>query len=472
MKLQKTFFGITAIIFGSLTTWFIITAPDIALLPIASLLFAITCLKRPLWGLSLLIFLPIAGEFSRFSFLGRSIVLSDLFIPIFEFVIFWRLTKRPLDKNIQTPLKVLAAFLCVAIFSLLFSLTVLPFSEFAQSGLYLFRLIVYIGLLPCSYWLISKENYQQILKYIIISTLLIAATGFIQLQLLPNLEELAKTAGYDPHINRLVGSWLDPNFIGGFFAFMSLIISSIAIYDKSKKRRYFLLGIAAILLIALFLTYSRSAYLAFAVGLLVMGIIKARKLLIIVMIIATIGIASSERAQQRIGELATSMTSVLFNSSENPDPTARLRIKNWEQTLNLISQKPLLGHGYNTLTYIKLKEGFVQDEDVHSASGSDSSLLTILATTGIFGIFFFLIFYFIVLKKLFQTWKKRKPKFIKGLSLGLFSGIIALLIHSNFVNSLLFPQIMIFLFILLGLFYKTINLKDKELKLKTKKQSR
>lgn len=454
MNLQKTIFGFTAIILGSITTWLVIISPDSVLLPIACLLFAIVSIKKPILGLYFLILLPIAGEFSRLSFLGKSIVLSDLFIPIFEFIIFWRLTDRTFDKKIQTPLKIIAFFLLIAAISLLLSLIWLNPSEFIQSALYLFRLIVYIGLLPCSYWLIKKENTADALKWIIISTILITFTGFIQLQILPNLEELAKAEGYDPHINRLVGSWLDPNFIGGFFAFISLIITGLAIYTKKKKERVILLTLAAILLVALFLTYSRSAYVAFAIGIFILGLIKARKLLIIILIIGSIGIASSERAQQRVGELTTSITSVLFNTAENPDPTARLRIQNWEQTLFLISQKPFLGHGYNTLTYAKLNEGFVKDEDVHSASGSDSSLLTILATTGIFGLLFFLIFYLIVLKDTIQSWRTTTSSTQKGLALGLFAGTVALLVHSNFVNSLLFPQIMIFFFIILGIFYK------------------
>lgn len=468
MNVQKTFFGITAVILGSITTWLVIISPDSVLLPIACLLFAIVSIKKPVIGLYFLILLPVAGEFSRLSFLGKSIVLSDLFIPIFEFIVFWRLINRNFSKKIQAPLKTIAAFLLIASVSLLLSLIWLSPNEFIQSALYLFRLIVYIGLLPCSYWLITKENTKDALKWILVSTILIAITGFIQLQILPNLEELAKTEGYDPHFNRLVGNWLDPNFIGGFFAFISLIITGLALYAKKKKERITLFAVTAILLIALFLTYSRSAYVAFAIGIFILGLIKARKLLIIILIIGTIGIAGSERAQQRVGELTTSITSVLFNTAENPDPTARLRIQNWEQTLFLISQKPFLGHGYNTLTYTKLNEGFIKDEEVHSASGSDSSLLTILATTGAFGLFFFIIFYLIILKDTFQNWKTSTSPIQKGLALGLFAGTLSLLVHSNFVNSLLFPQIMIFFFIISGIFYKGMEAPIK----KTKAQSR
>src|SRR5690606_11520258 len=105
-----------------------------------------------------------------------------------------------------------------------------------SGSLYLIRLIGYFALLPIAISILSTpkttnksknlsqqsanpqeihKNFQNLLIFLGISSFLIAITGFIQLQILPNLEGL-ESLGYDPHINRLVGSWLDPNFIGGF----------------------------------------------------------------------------------------------------------------------------------------------------------------------------------------------------------------------------------------------------------------
>lgn len=425
-------------------------------LPLIGFIFLLISVKKPYSALLIILALPILGEFSRLDFLGRSIVLSDIFIPIFEFTFLWQIRGAIFDKLTSKLLKILAIFLGFAAFSLFLSLLALPLGDVLQSGLYLFRLILYVGLIPCSYLLLQKHPGNSIHYWLVVIALAVSATGFLQLQFLPNLEDLAKTAGYDPHINRLVGSWLDPNFIGGYFAFTSLLFISLAVYEKKRKPQILLLATSAVLLTAMFLTYSRSAYLAFLVGLFILGAMKARKLLIIILIIGGIGLASSERAQQRVDELVTSMTSVLFNTSENPDPTARLRLQNWEQTLEMITQKPLLGHGYNTLSYVKLSEGFIKSEEVHSASGSDSSLLTITATTGIIGLLIFLIFIFLILKRSLLIWLHDKSPAHKAWALGVFVITLSLLIHSNFVNSLLFPQMMIFYFPLIGIFYSMV----------------
>lgn len=445
--------SIAAALAGAGLTWLILTHWENLFLPLISIIFLSIAIKKPFSALLIILALPILGEFSRLDFLGRSIVLSDIFIPVFELTFLWQLRSAIFDSHTKTLLKTVSVFLALAAFSLLLSLLVLPFGDVLQSGLYLVRLMLYFGLIPCSYLLIRRHPGSSLTSWLVIIALAVAATGFLQLQFLPNLEELAKTAGYDPHINRLVGSWLDPNFIGGYFAFASLLFISLAVYQKKHRPQVLLLTSSAILLVAMFLTYSRSAYLAFLVGLFILGIMKARTLLIIILIIGGIGLASSERAQQRVDELVTSMTSVLFNTSENPDPTARLRLQNWEQTLEMIAQKPLLGHGYNTLSYVKLNEGFIKSEDVHSASGSDSSLLTITATTGIIGLFLFLVFIFLILRRSLLVWLHDKTPAHQAWALAVFVITLSLLIHSNFVNSLLFPQMMIFYFPLLGIFY-------------------
>ena len=88
--------------------------------------------------------------------------------------------------------------------------------------------------------LVCAEMLPALRGWLVFVALALAAGGFLQLQILPDLEELAKSAGYDPHINRLVGSWLDPNFIGGYFAAASLFLVSLALYRPTDRVRILL----------------------------------------------------------------------------------------------------------------------------------------------------------------------------------------------------------------------------------------
>lgn len=476
MKLKTAIFALTVIALSQLLLFWFFRDFNLTVIALITIFTSFLVWNRPILGIYLILVLPVLGEFSRFAILGRSIVASDFVIPIF--IIIW-LFKRYKNLNFSTAtlsfLKKFGLFILLAIFSLLLALLNLPSSEVIASSLYLIRLIGYFALLPITISILTtpkdsskssissaelQKNFQNILIFIGLSSFLIALTGFIQLQILPDLEGL-ESLGYDPHINRLVGSWLDPNFIGGFFAYIICIFSALIFYLKDRRQQILTLLLITILAIALFLTYSRSAYLAVAIGLFILGLIKSRKALIILIILATLGISISDRAQQRVGELVTSITSVLFNTAENPDPTARLRIENWNQTLNLIQEKPFFGHGYNTLTYVKLQHGYLKDADNHAASGSDSSLLTILAATGLFGLLTFLAILLQPLTLSIRSWLKQKTPLYQGYALGLFTAYLTLLVHSNFVNSLLFPQIMIFYFITTALLFTTTFINKK-----------
>jgi O-antigen ligase len=412
------------------------------------ILYIYICFKKPLFGLAIIIFLPILGELSRIDLFGRSMILSDLIVPIFVLVFLSKHLKTNFIKKLKQPLLGLFIFITIAVISLIISLASIPLKEVINSSQYLIRFFFYTPLFPISY-IIAQKEHHKIYKYLIYSALLICLTGLIQLLIFPSLESL-ESAGYDPHINRLVGTWLDPNFIGGYFVFVLCFVLCQIIY--SKKISFLNLLTTSILSISIFLTYSRSALVALAIGVLIIGLVKSKKLLLIIIAISLVAIATSERSQQRVGELITSVNSVIFGSTENPDPTARLRLKNWEQTLSLISENPFFGVGYNNLSYIKAQKGYVDSESNHSASGSDSSLLTITATTGLIGLFSFLYFLWQIIKNTFKK-LKTNPQF----HLGYLAALFSLLGHSFFVNSLLFPQIMIPLWIFTGLSYYTIE---------------
>jgi O-antigen ligase len=410
-------------------------------------------LRRENLALYVFIFLPVIGEMVRLPWGPENGILpGDLFIPLFTGI--W-IVKKIITKKALPPsglLKPFLVFCLIAGLSLLQAFLFLKPSEVLTGSFYLVRLGSYTLLYLVAFDSIKEEKHaKKLLTAATISALLIAVAGFIQLVIYPDMGKLEEY-GWDPHQNRLVSTWLDPNFVGGLLAVIICTLLGVSFYVKSLRNRLIILAASAVMGVAVFLTYSRSAWLALAAGIIVISLLKSRKLLIICLIVAATGIAVLPRAEQRLTDLSRSISSFIFNTSETPDATARLRIKSWEQTWQLIGKRPLLGSGYNTLRYVKFNEGFVEDPAVHSASGSDSSLLTILAATGVAGLIPFLWFYAVLLNTAWKNFRHRNaPLFSKGYSLGFLAAIIALLTHSFFVNSLLFPQILVFLAVQIGI---------------------
>lgn len=457
--LKKVLFGAFAIIL-SLAIGYQTSTNTTSLIAIFIGLFLILAtIKKPLFAIYIILFLPLLGELVRLPFGPENgLLISDVFVGILLTIWIAKkiFNKQPLPKSSLT--KPLLIFILIAILSLLQALLFLKAGEIAASSLYLIRLIEYAFLFLIVKDIIAQNNNlnaknigKKILAVSIFSSFLIAIVGFIQLYIYPNLTKLEEY-GWDPHINRLVSTWLDPNFIGGFLAFTICILIGIALHSKNFTKKIALYLTCIILTAALFLTYSRSGYLALIAGILVLGILKSRKLIIVCLIGATIGIMALPRASQRLEDLNHSINSFIFNTSENPDPTAKLRIKSWEQTIDIIKSRPILGNGYNTLRYVNFNLGNASDPAIHSASGSDSSILTILAATGILGLIAFLYLYFKIIVNSIKIWRDQKQQSLwRGFALGILAGTGALFVHSIFVNSLLFAQILIFYWINTGI---------------------
>ncbi|MCA9374270.1 O-antigen ligase family protein [Candidatus Peregrinibacteria bacterium] len=456
--LPKVIYWILGGLIASTAAILFMTQPEqVALLILFGSIFFLT-VKNTRLGLHIALLLPLFGELVRLPITSSTTVLvSDAIIPVIIAAwIFKNLTSAQTksifndqSKNISLALII---FVVVAGLSLLQSLTFLSFSETLGGSLYLVRYLQYALLYFITLQSIETEEQKKaVITTMTISAIGLAIAGFIQLVVYPDLADLEQF-GYDPHINRLVSVWLDPNFVGGFLSFIVSILLGIGLHTHKNKSKVGIFTIIAILSAAIFLTYSRSAYLAFAAGVFIISLLKSRKILLITIALFLVGITVSDRAQERVGELTQSIIALAGDSVDTPDPTAALRLESWRQTWSLIEKRPILGSGYNNLRTVNHQEGFTKEESTHSGSGSDSSLLTIGATTGILGFIPFILIYIFALTSSFQIWRNNKNTPLnRGYALGILGGMFALLVHSIFVNSLLFAPILLFFWIALAL---------------------
>lgn len=438
----------------------------IFLIGILGLFLVIALFLNVNFGIYLLLGSLIAGQLIRLPlpFGEGGILLSDLLTGLV--LVSW-ITKKLILKekfflpNLAWPI---LSFILIACVSLAINSVNLTVDEFFASGFYLVRWILYAGI----YFVVSDSTYSsefrhRFIKNFFLAGLIIGFLGFIQLKLFPDFSPMVKY-GWDPHQGRLLSTWFDPNFIGGFLAILLLPIISIILFQqffgkelKPKdllKTTLLFIG-AVILFIALILTYSRSSYLAFFAGFIIIVLLpflfkkgkgKLLKMLIIgftVFVALAIVAIFFPRAQERI------------QGARNLDVTAKARINSWKQGWNAIQDNYIIGVGYNALRYSRS----IAVSQLHSASGVDSSLLTIWLTTGILGLFAYSWIFLRIIKKSFWDFfsfirasDQDNLLFNNGLNLGILGATAALLIHSMFVNSLLYPHIMLTLWMLVGLF--------------------
>ncbi|MCA9748280.1 MAG: O-antigen ligase family protein [Romboutsia sp.] len=272
----------------------------------------------------------------------------------------------------------------------------------------------------------KKIETQFIYKLIIASGLLIFVFGLIQLLVLPDFEVLDPSLGWDPHKNRLSSTFFDPNFVGVYFVVcLALLFESLfeKKFEMYKYKLQFKLTIAIIFAIGVLLTFSRSAWLMLGVVLVVYGIKKAKTLLLVSIIVALCAYLAVPRIQTRISGIT------------DPSDSAHFRLLSWKNTYDIAKDNIIIGVGYNAFRYAQIENGIFSYDSVggNSGAGSDSSMLFVLATTGLVGLAIYILAYFYPLFRF-------KSTLVSSLILGL-------LLNSQFINSLFYPQILFMLLV-------------------------
>lgn len=137
---------------------------------------------------------------------------------------------------------------------------------------------------------------------------------------------------------RAIGTWVDPNALGGVLAISATLIAPQLFAQKPVLRRRWLTFIAfGLVTTALFLTFSRASMLAFGVGLLVIGFVRYRRYLP-VMIVAGSLLLLLPQMQIYVERFVQAFTGA--------DLATQMRIGEYTDSLRLIRQYPIFGVGF------------------------------------------------------------------------------------------------------------------------------
>lgn len=179
-------------------------------------------------------------------------------------------------------------------------------------------------------------------------------------------------------------------------AFVAAIVCCLYFIRKATLRWRFVLGILILLFAidVLFVSTSRSGYLALMVGtgfagLLVFGRNRIPLILALLLIVAGTGIFGSKALRSQI-ELGYHQ---VFNYRHNEEFTPMgARVVFWENTLQLIREKPVFGYGTGSFQreYTRHIEGKYSDWRTTPTGDPHNQYLYILVENGVFGLLVFL----------------------------------------------------------------------------------
>jgi O-antigen ligase len=163
-------------------------------------------------------------------------------------------------------------------------------------------------------------------------------------------------------------------------------------------------GIVALTILACMYTFSRGAYLALVFSVFVLGLLKDRKLLLILgVFLVTWQTIVPTPVRERVN-----MTK---DSNGQLEASAQERVDLWTQAQQSIISNPIFGTGFATFQY---------GQHVGELKDTHNWYVKILVETGIIGF----IMYFILLQQLlamsYRLFKRATDPLYRGLGLGLF----------------------------------------------------
>ncbi|MCO5232233.1 MAG: O-antigen ligase family protein [Chitinophagales bacterium] len=394
-KLLYYFIGVAMLIVMSLAVW--IDKYYLAILPLLAIMAAIFTLQ-PYWlYLALIIAIPFSMEYEIGS-LGLDLPSEPILIGLATLSIFWVLNKLESDakKLLTSPiiwalsLHLIWAYICIlsssdSIISLKYALS---------------KSWTLIGCVVGSYWLINQ--YHRLIVVLSVLFLSTIATIFI----------IMVRHGMDGFTFDSINSACNPIYrnhvIYGVFIVMVLpfvwILRNISY--KHSVARLFIDCSLALFLVAIYFTYTRGAWLALPVMIIVIYIIhlKLMRFVLPISVVALILFFNYLSKDYRYLKYAPTYEKTIYHDElsehlaatlEGQDMSTMERFHRWIAAFRMFKEKPLMGVGPNTFVlnykpYTSTSfETYISDNEEKSTV--HNYFIYILVEQGIFGFVILLI---------------------------------------------------------------------------------
>ncbi|MCL4505464.1 MAG: O-antigen ligase family protein [Chloroflexi bacterium] len=341
---------------------------------------------------------------------------------------FLRISRHPLQpRDIPIALPLLSLIM-VAIVTFIVglpngALTPLVLRRFAELVISMAMVFVLVSVLR------DRDILQRSVRIFIVIGALSALAGII-LYILPadlaiRLLSALRPFGYptgptvlhyvldDPsQLQRATGLWIDPNAYGGYLLVTGGVTLPQLFTRKPLLPKWLVLAVLGVIGLALVLTISRGAIIAFLFVAVLLGLVRYRRILLLAAIIVILILALPQ---------TSALVSHFAQGFAGQDLATQMRFGEYKDAFRLIGRYPLLG------------VGFASTPDVDLYIGVSSMYLLVAQQMGLLGLSAFLItvvvLYLSALRARQAIWD---DEMISAIWLGSFAGITGALISGIF----------------------------------------
>ncbi len=214
-------------------------------------------------------------------------------------------------------------------------------------------------------------------------------------------------------IERAIGTWVDPNALGGILAITAAMIAPQVFARKPiLPYRWLTVGLLGVILLALLLTFSRASMLAIGLSLFIIGLFPGYRKYLVMLVLAVVIVLALPQTRSYI-ELFTQA----FTGS---DRSTQMRLGEYGDSLELISRNPVVG------------VGFTGTPDIDLYTNVASMYLIMANQIGLVGVG---IYALMILAILIYGWRARQAisnnPMLESIHLGYHAALIAALINAT-----------------------------------------
>jgi O-antigen ligase len=222
------------------------------------------------------------------------------------------------------------------------------------------------------------------------------------------------------------------NQTAAFLAQFAMFFWGFALFLKRRKFKFLCYGLVAITIFATMYTFSRGAYLALLFSVLVLGLLKDRKLLLILaLFLATWQTIVPVAVRERVNMTKT--------ANGQLEASAQERVDLWTNAEKSIARNPILGTGFAT---------FQLGEHVDNLKDTHNWYVKVMVETGIIGAILVIIMLERLLATSFRLFRQATDPLYRGLGLGLFTATCSCLVANCFGDRWTYVEITALLWVL------------------------
>lgn len=206
------------------------------------------------------------------------------------------------------------------------------------------------------------------------------------------------------------------NQTAAFLAQFAMFFWGFAQFLERKKAKLLCYALVAVTLLATMYEFSRGGYLAVLASVLVLGLVKDRKMLLILM-------AFLLTWQTIVPNAVRERVSMTQDSSGQLEASAQERVDLWADAERSMLHSPIVGTGFAT---------FQLGEHVDNLKDTHNWYVKVMVETGIIGLMITLVLLQQLLAVPYRLFKQSTDRLYQGLGLGLFLACCACLVANFF----------------------------------------